>query len=257
MPGPSLGKTHAHLVSPPGHSGTSPLASSPPERRQWPRREHKFWIHDSPPSNTSQDGTSTSSGGHSTGSEGPEERRVRTVSPYGSFFADEMEFDPPPESRSFSFYRGDGQEQEHITASRLSEIGGAIRPTRARELQFPPGGCPTEARALGPVVAPVAPVLFVSGHHTTYARSYTAVAAPDREAIAGVSETSFSRSWLAENSRQSQPPISWRQGYLDSCSPGPRYDPPQLVATAFPPGRSHSGYDGRQMRGNALGTRKR
>jgi hypothetical protein len=125
-----------------------------PERKQWPR---KFWIYESPPSSSQNSKSNTSSGSKSTstGSETPEERRVRTASPYGAFFAEEMEIDTPAESRPFR--PGDGQEED---------TSGTITPLS-----------------------------------------------------------------LAENSRRSQPPLSWRQGHLDHRNDrNSQYDP--QVATA-------------------------
>jgi hypothetical protein len=137
-----------------------------PERRP---SDRKFYLYESP-SSSSQDSKSNSS--KSTGSEGPEERRRdRMVSPYGSFFAEEMEFDTPAESRG-PFRQGDGQEQP----------GGAFLPATWTSSQ--------------------APVPSLSGM----------MPAPDHDAT-GIMITPLS---LAENSRQSQPPLSWRrQGYLD------------------------------------------
>jgi hypothetical protein len=216
-----------------------------PEHRQWSRSRQKFWIYESPPSNSSQDGRSnTSSGGNSTRSEGPEERLVRTVSPYGSFFAEEMEFDPPGESRSF--YRGD--RWENATAS--TDMTGTFYPTPK-----PPSSWRSSQ-------AQMTPALFAKGYPTTYARPPGAVIAPDHKA-AGAVRVPFSPSFLAENSRQSQPPISWRDSretYVNGPH-SPRWhtsqcDPPQ-VAEALPSGRSLSGRDERQTRGKVHGRRRR
>ena len=205
-----------------------------PERGQWPPRDRKFWIYESPPS-SSQDGKSNSSSGgksaSTAGSERPDERRVRTVSPYGSFFAEEMEFDTPAESRSSR----QGDRQEHSSGEPL--------PTRT----VPPKWTSQ---------AQMAPVFFTTGHPT-----YTSAApAPEHDAGGSrrmmMTEMPFSPSSLAENSRRSQPPLSWRQGFLDHPD-GPRWDmnsqcdPPPQVATAALP------RDKRQTRGMAQGRRWR
>jgi hypothetical protein len=215
-----------------------------PEHRQWSRSRHKFWIYESPPSSSSQDGRSnTSSGGNSTRSEGSEERLVRTVSPYGSFFAEEMEFDPPGESRSF--YRGDRRENATVS----TDMTGTFYPTPK-----PPSSWRSSQTQM-------APVLFAKAYPTTYARPPGAVIAPEYKA-AGAARVPFSPSFLAENSRQSQPPISWRDSetYVDGPH-SPRWhtsqcDPPQ-VAAALPSGRPLPGRDERQMRGMVHGRRRR
>jgi hypothetical protein len=187
-----------------------------PERGHWPPRDRKFWIHESP-SSSSQDGKSNSSSGGksaSAGSERPEERRDRTVSPYGSFFAEEMEFDSPAESRSSR--QGDRQE-------------GTFLPTRSSQAQM-------------------APVLL--SFTTGYPTQTSTAPAPDHDASRMTTEMMpFSPLSLAENSRRSQPPNSWRQGFLDHPDPtNSQRDPPPQVATAVP-------RDKRQTRGTAQGRR--
>jgi hypothetical protein len=201
-----------------------------PEHRRWQRSRHKFWIYESPPSSSSQDGRSNaSSGGNSTGSEGSEERRARTVSPYGSFFVEEMEFDIPAESGSS--FPGDRQENANV----FTDMGRAFRPT-------PSSWTSSQAQ--------VAPVLLVAGYPT---HSRPLGAAPTLHHNApGARRVPLLQSYLAENSRRSQPPDSWRAGYLDrTYSPhwqNSRRDPRQ-AATALPHGRPLPGRDERQTRG--------
>ncbi|KAF8483472.1 hypothetical protein DFH94DRAFT_818803 [Russula ochroleuca] len=193
-----------------------------PERRQWPPRDRKFWIHESPSSSSSQDGKSntSSSGSKSTGSENPEERRVRTVSPYGAFFAEEMEFDTPAKTpgECRSLRQGD-EEQEHAS--------GVFPSTR----KIPSKGTRTSLQAQ------MAPVFFVTGYSTFT----SAVPAPPPEHDATrMKGTPFSPLSLAESSRRSLPPLSWRQGHLDHPDDrrwdgsSSQCDPPPQVATAVP-----------------------
>jgi hypothetical protein len=200
-----------------------------PEHRQWPRNRHKFWIYGSPSSGSSQDGSSsTSSGGNSTGSEGPEVKRAQTVSPYGSFFAEEMEFDTPTESRSS--YPGDRQENATV----FTDMSRAFHPT-----QDPPS-----ARGWTSSQAQVAPIFFVPGYPThTGSRPFGAVPTQDRNEP-GPMRVPLLQSYLAENSRLSRPPDSWRAEFLDrTYSPhwqNTQRDSPQ-AATTLPPGRPHPG----------------
>lgn len=201
----------------PHQTSRDPHRNLAPERRQCPPRDRKFWIYESPSSSSSQDGKSntSSSGGKSTRSESPEERRVRAVSPYGSFFAEEMEFDTPAESHSLR--RGDGQEHPR----------GAFQ-TR----KVPPKGTRTSLQTQ------IAPVFVVTGY-PTFA---SAVPAPDHDAtrMRGMPfQVPFSPLSLAENSRRSLPPLSWRQGHLDHPDDrrwdgSSQCDPPPQVATAVP-----------------------
>lgn len=199
--------------------------SPAPERGPWPPRDRKFWIHESP-SSSSQDGKSNSSSGGksaSAGSERPEEIRDRTVSPYGSFFAEEMEFDSPAESRSSR--QGDRQEGTFLPTRTISQ-----RTARSSQAQM-------------------APVLFMTGYPT----HTSAAPAPDPDHHDASRMTTemmpFSPLSLAENSRRSQPPISWRQGVLDHPDPmNSQRDPPPQVVTAVP-------RDKRQTRGTAQGRR--
>jgi len=221
------------------------------EHREWSRSRHKFWIYESPPSSSSQDGRSNaSSGGHSTGSEGSEERRVRTVSPYGSFFAEEMEFDAPTES--LSFYGGDRRENATV----YTDMNGVFHPTR----MLPSTRSWTSSQTQ---VAPE-PVLFVTGsEYPTYARPPPGPAPVPNPDAAGTVRVPLSHSSLAENSLRSQPPMSWRQGYHLERSNSPRwqssrYDPPQAqLVTGLPPGRSLSKHDERQTQRVVHGRRRR
>jgi len=186
-----------------------------PERRQWPR---KFWVYESPSSSSSQDGSKSNSsnssgGGKSAGSETPQERRVRTVSPYGSFFAEEMESDTPAENGVRSFRQGDRQEHENDNTS-------GVFLTRK-----------VPSRNWTSSQAQMAPVFFTS--------AVPALPGPDHYHDASsnnITEIPFSALSLAENSRRSQPPLSWRQGHPDhpnhpQWGSNSQYDPPQ-VATA-------------------------
>jgi len=235
------------------------------EHRRWQGHDHdhKFWIHESPPSSVSQDGRSNaSSEGHPStagSAEGAaEERRGRTVSvsPYGSFFAEEMEFDygpPPADVEGSSFYWGDGQECETV----LSDMNGAFRYRATQRIPRSQSRWTTTTNPRRPAVpvAPMEPALFVAGY-PVYARPPVAVPAPEREAL-GAMEASLSRLSLAENSRQSQPPVSWRQGYYFDHPNNPRWGEPPQAATASPLRRSLSGHDRRQMQGMAPRRRRK
>ena len=191
-----------------------------PERRQWPPSNRKFWIYESTSPSSSQDGkSSSSSGDKSTRSETAEERRVRTVSPYGSFFAEEMESDTPAEKRPFR----QRDEQEHSSTS-----GGVFLPTR----KVPSRWTSTSSQAQ------MAPVYFTTGYPTY--TSAVPTAAPDHNATAGsMTEMPFTALSLAENSRRSQPPLSWRKGYPDHpnhlrWSINSQGDPHQVTTAAVP-----------------------
>ena len=201
--------------------------------RQWPRRDPKFWIHESPSS--SQDGSSNiSSRSNSTKSEGAEERRFRTASPYGSFFVEDMEFDVPGESGLSC----PGGSHERSAVSTDPDAAFRRRPIQCwespRRLQSP--------MAQGPFVAGHLPYTRPPGARPTsgHEEATTTVAA----------ETSLSPLSLAVNSRRSQPPVSWRQKYPISTN-GPqnsRSDLPR-VTMAVPPGSSISKSDNGQTRG--------
>jgi len=104
-----LARDATTIISEDAHSSQFPRGTfrdthrdaAPEQRRQWARSGRMFWIYDPSSSSSSQDGRSNaSSGGNSTRSETSEGRRARVVSPYGSFFVEEMEFDAPAESDS-------------------------------------------------------------------------------------------------------------------------------------------------------------
>ena len=207
-----------------------------PERRQWPPRNHKFWIYESPSSSSSsQDGKSSngSSGRKSAGSETQEEKCVRTVSPYGSFFAEEMESDTPAEN-NHSFRQGDRQEHDNNTAS------GVFLPTRKAP----------SSRTWTSSQAQMAPVFLTTTamRYPTFSRAVPALPGPDHHyhyhdaTSNNMTEIPFSALALAENSRRSQPPLSWRQGYPDhpdhpQWGSNSEYDPHPQVATAVPRGK--------------------
>jgi hypothetical protein len=192
-----------------------------PERRQWPvPSNRKFWVYESPSPGSSQDGKSSSSsnsGGKSAGSETQEEKRVRTVSPYGSFFAEEMESDTPAEN-SHSFRQGHRQEPDNNNTS------GVFLPTRK-----------APSRNWTSSQAQMAPVFFTG--YPTFTSAVPALPDHYHDATSNnMTEIPFSALCLAENSRRSQPPLSWRQGYPDhpnhpQWGGNSQYDPPQ-VATA-------------------------
>lgn len=198
-----------------------------PEGRQWPPSDRKFWIHESPSPGSSQDGkSSSSSGGKSVGSETTEEKRVRTASPYGSFFAEEMESETPAENRS-SRQGGDRRQEQHDNSS-----NGVFLPTRK---------VPSRYWARSSAQAQMAPAFFTTGY-PTFTSAVPALQGPDHYYDASsnnMTEMPFSALSLAENSRRSQPPLSWRQGFPDHPNHHPQwgcssqYDPPQ-VATAVP-----------------------
>lgn len=193
--------------------------------RQWPSRpsNRKFWIYESSSPGSSQDGkSSSSSGGKSVGSETTEERRVRTGSPYGSFFAEEMESDTPAEKLKNNMNRSFRQGDDDNTS-------GVFLPTRKVPSR---NWAPTSAQAQIP------PVFFT----TTGYRAVPALQqqGPDQyhyhEASSNnMTEMPVSALFLAENSRRSHPPLSWRQGFPDhsnhpqlGCSS--QYDPHQVAA---------------------------
>jgi hypothetical protein len=219
-----------------------------PERRQWPPSNRNFYLYDSP-SSSSQDGKSSSGSSNSTsggtgksanGSETQEERRVRTVSPYGSFFAEEMESDTPAENNVGSFRQGDGHGQEQHDNNSLN---GVFFPTR----KVLSKNWTTRSQAqmqMQMQMAAAAPVFFATGY-PTFA---SAVPVPDPDPDPGryhdassnnnMTEIPLSTLSLAENSRRSQPPLSWRQGYPDhphrlQWDSNSQYDPHQ-VGTALP-----------------------
>jgi hypothetical protein len=223
------------------------------EQGEWPRSRRKFWIYESPPSSSSQDGRSNaSSRGNSTESEESEERRARTVSPYGSFFAEEMEFDAPTEG--LSFYGRIGQENAAV----YTDMNGVFHPTRSwtsSQTQVAP--------------SPGLVHFVTSPEYPTYARPPPGpgpVPVPIHDATGTVRRVPLSQSSLAENSRRSQPPTSWRQGYhhLDRSNDSPHWQnsrwvsPQAQFVTASSSGRSLSSrHDERQTRRVDHGRRRR
>ena len=213
-----------------------------PERRQWPPSNRKFWLYDSPSSSSSQDGKSSSSSSNSsgggtgksaTGSETQEERRVRTVSPYGSFFAEEMESDTPAEDNVGPFRQGDGYGQEQHDNNRLNGVFFPNRKVSSRNWT-------ARSQAQMQMQMAAAPVFFATGYPTF--ASAVPVPDPDRchdASSNNMTEIPLSALSLAENSRRSQPPLSWRQGYPDHLhhhlqwDSNSQYDPHQ-VGTAVP-----------------------
>jgi hypothetical protein len=203
-----------------------------PERRQWPPSNRKFWIHESPSPSSSQDGRSSggsnSSGGKSTVSETTEERRARTVSPYGSFFAEEMESDTP--TGNCSFRQGDRQEHMH------DNTNGVFLPA---------------SRNWTSSQAQTAPVFFTTGY-PSITGAVPALPDPDHYHDASsniMTEIPFSALSLAENSRRSQPPLSWRQGYPDhpnlpQWGTNSQYDPPPVTTAVTRDKRQTNARDG-------------
>jgi hypothetical protein len=195
------------------------------QQRQWPRNYPKFWIHDSSSSSGSSN-TSSTSRGHSVKSERSDERRVRTVSPYGSFFAEEMEIDVVDSSSSF-------QQRSTIVFA-------------------DPGGIPYRKRWEGThrMQSPVGPGPSSTGYP---ANARPSVSAPGNEFRAA--EMSLSPLSLAINSRHTPPPVSWRQEYPVRPS-SPQCDLSGIITTA-PPGGSISGHDNRRTRGMAHARERR
>ncbi|KAI0295756.1 hypothetical protein BC826DRAFT_1007467 [Russula brevipes] len=194
-----------------------------PERRQWARSGRMFWIYDPSSSSSSQDGRSNaSSGGNSTRSETSEERRARVVSPYGSFFVEEMEFDAPAESDSSRRREG------HTTEAAGSDTRRVLHPLRNLPSR-------SQATMMAPLLFGMGPPAAHSGYPGTVPPQ------PVHDAATRVAEIPLSPLSLAENSRRSQPPVSWRQGHVDHPN-GSRWRSPQFhpgqVAAASPPGGS-------------------
>ena len=221
MAGPS--RLSHHRTSPETYRGLEP------GRRQWPPSNRKFWVYESPsPSSSSQDGKSSSSssnsGGKSAGSETQEENDVRTVSPYGSFFAEESKWNPDTPTENRSFRLGDRKEHEHDNTSGVfptRKVPSSRNNVNWTRSQATNGTCPF-SRLPG------------------YPTFTSAVPDPDHYHDAAsnnmMTEIPFGALSLAENSRRSQPPLSWRQGYPDhpnhpQWSRNSQYDPPP-VATA-------------------------
>ncbi len=102
-----------------------------PARRIWSRGPPMFYANES--SGSSQGSSSTKSGGDSsTPSDGPERRRVHTVSPYGSFFVEDMDIDTPVDIHSPS--RGGGWTRGRSAAlNRALYQTSAGRPTSSRQ----------------------------------------------------------------------------------------------------------------------------
>ncbi|KAH9975338.1 hypothetical protein BGW80DRAFT_1296512 [Lactifluus volemus] len=195
-----------HGVSLNAHPG---LAS---QRRQWPRNYHKFWIHDSSSSSGSSN-TSSNSKGHSARSKRSDERRVRTVSPYGSFFAEEMELDV---RRTIVFTDPGG-----IPYRKPLE-----RWERTHRVQSPMGPGPS-----------------ITGYPAN-TRPPATLSAPGNEFRAA--EMSLSPLSLAINSRHTPPPVSWGQEY-PVCPSSPQCDPSGITMAV--PGSSISRHDSQRTRG--------
>jgi hypothetical protein len=134
------------------------------------------------------------------------------VSPYGSFFAEEMESDTPAENRSFR--QGDRQGHDD----------GVFLPTRK---------VPSRNWARSSAQAQMAPVFFTTGY-PTFTSAVPALQQGPGPSSNNMTEMPVSALLLAENSRRSHPPLSWRQGFPDhpnhpqlGCSS--QYDPHQVA----------------------------
>src|SRR6266852_1607737 len=90
--------------------------------------------------------------------------------------------------------------------------------------------------------AQMAPVFFTTGYPTfTSSCAVPALPRPDHytRASNNMTEIPFSTLSLAENSRRSQPPLSWRQGHPDHPNHpqsgwNSQYDSPQVATAAVP-----------------------
>lgn len=192
----------AHGPSAPRRDHTRPI--NIPERRLWSHDRPKFYIQDS--SGSSQGGSSTkSSGGSSTTSEGREGRQVHTVSPYGSFFVGDMDFDSPPDGSSHS--RGGGWTTRRGTAVDINRV---LLQNSARRSPSSQNGLPRRQ-------SPTAPSPFETAESATYIGMRGALPVPGRNAP---NEWEGTSSTLTANTHRSQSNhfTSWNRGYRNGST---------------------------------------
>jgi hypothetical protein len=202
-----------------------------PRRRQWSGGPI-FWIYES--------SSSSGSSNISSRSEGSEERRARTASPYGSFFVENMEFDVPVESSSPS------QEsfQERTTGS-TDQIGAPYwRP-------LPSGEGPHRMQLTR------SPSPFATNHSTNVRRPGAPPTPSHESTSAMVAERSLSPLSLARVSHHAQPPVSWSQEYPVYPNSPQRSQRALRGAIAVQPGSSISRHDHPRTRGMGHARRRR
>jgi hypothetical protein len=202
-----------------------------PERRLWSHGRPMFYMHDS--SGSSQGGSSTKgSGSGSTTSEGREGRRVHTVSPYGSFFVEDMEINSPADSS-----QGGGR-----TRGTTADLNRVIYQTSAR--RSPPWSQNNIYRQRSPIR--VAPTGLFETTEPTYFGMPGALPAPSRNVTMEGEGTPSTLTTSTHRSQSNQPISSWNREYRNhSNSPhNSRARPPRVVrGTALPPGSSMSNPD--------------
>jgi hypothetical protein len=203
-----------------------------PERRLWSHDRPRFYIQDS--SSSSQDGSSTkssASGGSSTTSEGREGLPVHTVSPYGSFFVGDMDFDSPSESNSHSRGGGDWTRGTTADINRVLFQASTRRP-------------PSSQNGLYRRQPPTAPSLFVTAESATYVGMPGALPVPGRNAP---NEWDGTSSTLTAGTHRSQSNhlTSWNRGHrngsnnLHNQAHNSQVRQSQVTTgTALPPGSS-------------------
>jgi len=206
-----------------------------PERRLWSHDRPKFYIPDS--SGSSQSGSSTkSSGGGSTTSEGREGQRVHTVSPYGSFFVEDMEIDSPVDrSRGGGWTRGTTADMNRI----IYHTSSARRP-------------PSNQNGLSRQQSPVrvAPSLFETTE-PTYFGMPGALPVPSRN-VPNEGEGTPSTLVASTHRAQSNQPTSWNREYRNHSNSSPHHSqarsPRVVTGTTLPPGSSLSNPDRQNSR---------
>ena len=217
-----------------------------PERRIWSSVRPKFHIRDS--SGSSQGGSSTKSsgGGGSTTSEG----RVHTVSPYGSFFVEDMEIDGPA-GGGHSHGRGGGGWTRDTT---VADLNRAIYHQTSARRPPPPSSQNDRHRSPIRVVAPGG--LFETTTDPTYSGimpgALPVPAPPSRDIPWEVEGTSSTLVATSAHRSKSNPPISWNREYRNhsnSRHKSQAYSPRVVTGTAPPPGSSLSNPDRQNSRG--------
>lgn len=215
-----------------------------PERRLWSHGRPKFYIHDS--SGSSQGGSSTkSSGDGSTTSEGREGRHVHSaVSPYGSFFVEDMEIDSSsPVDRHPPNSRGSGGRTARGTTAGLNRV------TNQTSARRPPSG------HYDPGQSPMAPGLFETTDATYFGMPAGALPAPlgrNAPKEGGATPSTLTTSTYQPQSNRL---ASWSREYRTrSNSPhSSQIRPPQVaMGTALPPGSTLSNPDRQRPRSRGV-----